>query len=236
MIVDVSFGISAPAALAIPADHGYALYGAVTSLIPALHRSSSDGPAFAIHPIHGSGLPGRALALTPASAVTLRVHHDQVKTFLPLAGKALRIGAATIRLGVPTARPLTPAPHLQARLVVIKGFTEPVAFLEAVRRQIAHAGTDATPHLLARTSTVRFEGRTIGADGPIRRTVRIREKEVVGFAVRVSGLTPEASLALQSAGIGGRQHFGCGVLAPVPPDLRGHLPPTWSPPPVGGPA
>jgi CRISPR-associated protein Cas6 len=48
----------------------------------------------------------------------------------------------------------------------------------------------------------------------IRRTVRIREKEVVGYGLDVSRLTAEASILLQEHGLGGRRPFGCGVFVP----------------------
>ncbi len=235
MFVDVSFGISAVASTAIPADHGYVLYGAVTTVLPGLHGSSANVPAFAIHPIQGAHAPGRELVLTSASALTVRIRHDHVGTLLPLAGKALRLGPQTVRVGVPTTRPLVPAPVLHARLVTIKGFTEPVPFLDAVRRQLSHAGIEASADLLARTAGSRLERRSPGSDGPVRRTLRVGGKEIVGFAVRVAGLTPEASLALQASGVGGRQHFGCGVLVPVRADLAGFTCPAWAAPVLDSP-
>ena len=233
MFVDVSFGIQAGASQVIPADHGYILYGAITTQLPLLHGSSSLAPAYAIHPISGAHVPDRGIALSHASTVTIRIRHDHVGMLLPLAGKPLRLGGASIRIGVPTTRPLSPAAELHTRLAIIKGFTEPDAFLEAVGRQIAHAGIDARAHLLARTTTERFEGLTPGANGPVRRTIRVGGREIVGFAVRISGLTPEASLALQASGIGGRQHFGCGVLVPVSTDRAGTPPSAWVAPATG---
>ena len=45
-----------------------------------------------------------------------------------------------------------------------------------------------------------------------RRTIRIREKEVVGYEVVIEGLTPDESLTIQTAGLGGRRHMGCGIF------------------------
>jgi CRISPR-associated protein Cas6 len=55
---------------------------------------------------------------------------------LLLAGKRLDIGGHQIRLGLPVAHPLEPAPSLYARVVTIKKFTEPDPFLEAVERKL----------------------------------------------------------------------------------------------------
>ena len=47
-----------------------------------------------------------------------------------------------------------------------------------------------------------------------RRTLRIKEKEVVGYEVLVEGLTAEESILLQERGLGGRRHMGCGMFLP----------------------
>ena len=45
-----------------------------------------------------------------------------------------------------------------------------------------------------------------------RRTIKIRDKEVVGFEVILEGLTAQESITLQETGVGGRRHMGCGVF------------------------
>jgi CRISPR-associated endonuclease/helicase Cas3 len=45
--------------------------------------------------------------------------------------------------------------------------------------------------------------------------LRIRDREIVGFALHVDGLGATDSLRLQATGIGGRRRFGCGVFAPT---------------------
>nr|WP_281255469.1 type I-MYXAN CRISPR-associated protein Cas6/Cmx6 [Cystobacter ferrugineus] len=40
-------------------------------------------------------------------------------------------------------------------------------------------------------------------------------EKVVGFAVSVRGLSPASSLRLQTLGLGGRRHLGCGLLLPT---------------------
>ena len=48
-----------------------------------------------------------------------------------------------------------------------------------------------------------------------RRIVRIKDKSVVGYAVRIAGLNDAESLRLQEHGLGGRRKMGCGVFVPV---------------------
>lgn len=193
--IDLAFHCLSSDTLA--ADHAYALYGAVSRLLPAFHGENG----YALHPIGGRQVGGRRMALTPTSRLTLRLPVDRIAEALPLAGRALRIGDATVQVGVPEVRPLIPAPALRSRLVTIKGFFEPESFAEAVRRQLAH------------------ETLAVSDDATItvvkRRTLRIKDREIVGYETLIEGLTADESLRVQEAGLGGRRHMGCGVFVAI---------------------
>jgi CRISPR-associated protein Cas6 len=121
----------------LPSDHGYPLYSAISRSFPALHRVDW----FAIELI--SGFPsGRGLITLSDRDATLRLRipADHYRDVLPLAGKRLDIGGHQIRLGLPVARPLEPAPSLYARVVTIKKFTEAEPFLDAVKRKLDSFG------------------------------------------------------------------------------------------------
>jgi CRISPR-associated protein Cas6 len=77
---------------------------------------------------------------TRSSKLNLRIPAEHYRDVLPLAGKRLNIGGHQIRLGLPVARPLEPAPSLYARAVTIKKFTEPEPFFEAVKRKLDQFG------------------------------------------------------------------------------------------------
>lgn len=206
----------------LPADHGYALYAAVTSVLPALHGSNrpADGSPnglsrLAIAPIRGTVIGNRMLALQPDSRLVLRVDSDRIGEMLSLAGKRLSIDGYDVFVGVPEVRPLTPAARLYSRLVTIKGFLEPGPFLEAVRRQLEALGIKGSPAIPVRRGQQSLEGQNSSESATtpyVRRTLRIRDKEVVGFALEVSQLTAEESLRLQEAGLGGRRLLGCGYF------------------------
>lgn len=193
----------------IPADHGYALYGAISRHLPEVHRENG----FGVHPIRGRQAGDRTLMLMPWSTLTLRVPDGQIAPLLPLAGKSLRIGPATLRVGVPEVQALVPAPTLRSRLVIIKiAHVDPASalnedqFVAAVRKQLDALGISA-----AATPVIPLdkEGR------PRRRTLRIKHREIVGYELVIEGLTAEESLTLQTHGLGGRRHMGCGVFVPV---------------------
>lgn len=171
----------------LPADHGYLIYSAVSRSISSLHGIDW----LAIELI--SGFPsGRGLiALSERGAtLRLRIPADHYREVLPLAGKRLDIGGHQIRLGLPVARPLEPAPSIYARIVTIKKFTEPELFLEAVQRKLDSFEVKGRVEL-PRDEQGRYR----------RRIVTIHGKCVVGFSVAVHDLNDGDSLLLQAGAL-----------------------------------
>ncbi len=207
MKVDVQFRL---VGTEIPADHGYSLLSALARIVPALHGDDEVG----VHPIGRRLIGNRRLALTDRSRLTIRIDADRISEALPLAGKSLVIDSSPIRVGTPQTRALVPAPRLYSRLVVVKGFLEPEAFLEAVRRQMEALEVRGEPQLVPQPAVAAANaGKPTGSRSPyVRRTVRIHDREVVGFALRVQDLTADQSIRLQEHGLGGRRRFGCGIF------------------------
>ena len=200
MHVDLSFALHSPSA--IPSDHSYLVYSAVSRMLPDAHQADGYG----IHPIGGRQLGGRTLRLTEHSRLVIRTEAEQIARFLPLVGKELRILDRGVRVGVPQVRSLIPAAAVRSRLVTIKlpdmaTQTAGVAsetFRAAALRKLAEIGIS--------TKAVLSLGK--------RRTLRIKDKEVVGYEVLVEALTAEESITIQERGLGGRRHMGCGLFVP----------------------
>jgi CRISPR-associated protein Cas6 len=201
MIVDLAFPVLS--SHTIPADHGYPIYAALSRLLPEAHQA--DG--FGVHPIAGRQLGGRTLQLTEHSRLTIRTDAEQIARFLPLAGKPLRLLDRILRVGVPQVHALVPAAALRSRLVTIK-LPETVSqedkiaresFLAAIERQLLVIGVSPE----ARCSLGK------------RRTLCIKGKEVFGYEALLERLSPEESLSVQTAGIGGRRKMGCGIFTPM---------------------
>lgn len=207
-VVDLSFPVQGGP---IPADHGYPLYGAVSRHLPTIHADSALG----IHPIRGQLVGQRLLALTRESRLVFRLPPAKVPEVVRIAGQTLDVAGIRLLVGVPTTHPLRPAATLVSRLVVIRGFTEADEFLAAVCRQMTEQGVTGSAALIARQGAASLEAQRGSREQVVRRTLRIRDKEVVGFAVRVGSLSPADSLRLQAGGIGGRRRFGCGIFLPV---------------------
>ena len=191
----------------VPADHAYPLYSALVGILPALHNGELR-PAIAS--ISGQYVGDGLQTLNDRSCLRIRLASDQIAAVLPLAGKALVIAEHRVRLGVPRVMALTPAPALFARLVTIKGFTEPGPFLEAARRQLAELTIAGEPGIPLITTGPR-------AGQPRRLIIRIKDKRVVGFSLQVTALTADESITLQEQGLGGRRRMGCGFFMPMRP-------------------
>lgn len=177
----------------LPSDHGYALYGALSRLVPELHEAEWA----AIETIPGIASGDGVTYLDPESRLKIRLPQAQVPVLLRLAGKRIELDGHSLRLGNPQITLLSPSPQLYARIVTIKGFTDPEPFLEAVQRKLDGLGIDGQP-----------------AVGP-RRVVRIGKQTIVGFALAIHGLSEEGSLLLQELGMGGRRRMGCGIFFPI---------------------
>lgn len=196
MLIDLAFPIQA--STPIPSDHGYKLYSAISHAVPQAH--SENG--LAIHPIQGRLIGNRELAIQPWSRLALRLSHEEIPHYLSLAGRQLRLGESAIRVGVPEIRALVPAIALRSRLVIIKAanlnaeLLTPTVFEAATRKQLDQLGVSSEAML------------TIGK----RRTMRLKDKEIVGYEVIVEGLTAEESITLQEGGLGGKRKCGCGVF------------------------
>jgi len=189
--VDVAFPL---AGASVPLDHGYPLFGAVASVLGDLHGVTW----LAIHPLRGTPLPGKALAVARHKpALRLRVELTHIPQVLELAGKTLRVAGTSLHVGTSRVFPIRPQTSLIARMVIIKGFTEEGPFLEAIGRQLE--AMDAKCDVEVRR----------------RRVTSIAGDKVVGFGVKLSGLDEEASMRVQYRGLGGRQRMGCGVFVPL---------------------
>lgn len=206
MSIDLAFSLIGTAP--IPADHGYQLYAAISRVLPSVHQSNGIG----IHPIRGRQVGDRQMQICDWSKLTIRIAAERISELLPLAGKQLNIAGRSVCVGIPQVYALAPAAALRSRLVTIKpgGKEDPrppdeSTFLAAARRQLESLGISGEGQLTIPTRDQR----------PIRRTLRIKEKEVVGYEVIVSGLTGEKSIFLQQHGIGGRRHMGCGIFVPT---------------------
>lgn len=84
----------------IPRDHGYALYGALSRVLPALHGSDWLG----VHGTLGRLVDPETINVRDGGALRLRVPADKIAMLLALAGSAIEIRGSEHQLGAPTVR------------------------------------------------------------------------------------------------------------------------------------
>ncbi|MDO5579545.1 MAG: type I-MYXAN CRISPR-associated protein Cas6/Cmx6 [Planctomycetia bacterium] len=193
MIVDVKFLLQAQGKV-IPADHAYSLYSAISKIVKTIHEEGDIG----IHSITGTQTGDRGLLLGKSSCLVLRLDSDRISEILPLAGKCLAVEGTVLPVGIPSVYVLSPSPFLRSRLVTIKGFMEEPVLKDAILRQCEEMEISNSINI-ALTK---------------RRTLRIHNKDIVGYEVYLSNLTESESIRLQEKGLGGRRKMGCGIFLP----------------------
>jgi CRISPR-associated endonuclease/helicase Cas3 len=176
-----------------PSDHGYGLYGAISRIVPEAHGANW----LAIETIPGTARGNGVTQLDQEASLKIRIPQDHVPLMLKLAGKRLDVDGHAIRLGAPQIFLLKPAAALYARVVTIKGFTEPEPFLGAVCRKLDELGVKGEPVV-----------------GP-RRVVKVSQHTIIGFGLTIHELSDEGSIILQEQGLGGRRRMGCGIFFPI---------------------
>src|SRR5262245_61907702 len=122
-------------------DHGYALFAAISRIIPETH----DADWLAVATLKGAASGDGTLQLDPQAALKIRLPEDRIPLLLKLVGQRLDVDGHTIRLGAPQIQLLRPSPTLYARAVTIKGYMESEPFLEAVQRKLDGSGLRGEP-------------------------------------------------------------------------------------------
>jgi CRISPR-associated endonuclease/helicase Cas3 len=202
-VVDLVFRVTGQK---VPADHGYALYGAICRVLPQVHGV----PWIGIHPLCGVTPVNGVLALPRAGELALRLPAAHIPQVLRLAGHTLTLGRDELLLGVPHVRPLIPCTSLDARLVVIHLTRPPrkenqtldksameAAFRAELSRQIEQLGVRASISLTG------------------RRQITVGGQRIVGWSVRLAELDESSSLVVQARGLGGKRAMGCGIFVPT---------------------
>jgi CRISPR-associated protein Cas6 len=187
----------------IPSDHGYRLYGAICKILPEVHEMKE----IAICGISGIPDHNRTIHLQSASKLRFRIPSETLPILLKLSGKKLNIGDSKISLGIPKVSLLRPHKSLYSRLVLINTpseFTQE-SFTKAVKRQLLALGIEQDPVLFYSKPGYPY----------LRKTIRVKDKELVGYPIIVPNLNPDESILLQEKGLGGKRKMGCGTFLGV---------------------
>ncbi|UFP97188.1 type I-MYXAN CRISPR-associated protein Cas6/Cmx6 [Gloeobacter morelensis] len=207
-IVDVVFPL---AGSTLPSDHNYLLFSTLSKLLPEVHEAKWLSIAGVSGCKKGAN---HTIVLTDNSRLVLRLPLARLGEVYPLVGQRLQVGEHSVVSGPPVVQPLTPAPTLYARMVVIKNKgierCDPLALTWAVRRALGSLNIFNAEVIL---ETESVGGRCVFA----RRALRVGNTGgvVVGYGLFIAGLNIYDSLLIQAEGIGAKRHFGCGIFIPA---------------------
>lgn len=174
----------------IAVDHGFALYSAISRILPKFHEDEHSG----LKLIRGRYCGNGYLDISPYSELVMRMPYDVISLYMALAGKTLEILGDKLYIGIPNTRALTPAAELYATLVTTKNGHEQTRFTKEITARLQDMEIDSAFRILK------------------RRTIKIHGKQVVGYSLIVRDLTERQSITLQEQGLGGRRKMGCGFL------------------------
>ena len=194
----------------IPADHGYALFSALSRMLETkedrwMHGNTHIG----LHTIRGVHLGNGRRLIGDRARLGLRLPSDLLSRSLKLAGKSIDLDGCKLRVGVSETRALIPAATLHCRVVTTKNGDDPARFDAEIARQLA------TLDIRGRVFRVPQSAQPRASRDPSRRIFRVKDKRIVGYSVLATELTAEESIRLQERGLGGRRRIGCGVFVPV---------------------
>lgn len=177
-----------------PEEGGYLFLSGLSRKFPFLHGRES----LQIAPIRGARSSRRGFLVTDRSSV-LHIRGLSDEEASTLSGSWFQVEDALMGMSQGKKLDVKAAPALVSRLVVFE----------------AESGDNPQNHewflsKLARVAPVGC-GMTLGR----QRTIRVKGRTFLGYGVRLSDLTTEASEAVQLNGIGRFTSMGCGVFAPA---------------------
>jgi CRISPR-associated protein Cas6 len=173
----------------LPPDYPFALWAELARLVPELAKNEEVG----VLPLKVSE-SGDHVLLAKRTKLVLRMPQNLVQTAAALAGARLDLARGMLTLGGMKTRELLPHPTLHAQLAA--GSEDEMEFMEAVQ---------------ARFAALAISANTICGR---RRTLSDGRQSISGYSLVVHDLKPEASILLQSAGMGEGRRYGCGIFMP----------------------
>lgn len=188
--IDVVFDL---AGTTLPADHAVALREAIATRLPWLRDA---GPAVGIHPLRANATDYGVVLLAQRAKLVLRVPQARLDDALRLGSRPLDVAGTRLTVGEGRPRPLRASATLAASAVTF-GAAELAPFEQSVAEALAAIGV---------------EGEFIAGR---RRSARAGERTIAGFSLTLHGLGADASLCVQTLGLGDERALGWGLFVPA---------------------
>ena len=174
---------------ALPTSYPFALWDELVRCAPQLANDDLVG----IIPLR-TVQSGENMLLPKRAKLAIRLPQAQTGIVTGLTGRELDISGNTLRLGAGQPRQIQPHATLHAQLVI--GADDEASFLKEMQGHLDAMGIRA--------------GLICGG----RRTLSDNGRTLSGHGLVIYDLAPEASLHLQSTGLGAGRRFGCGIFMP----------------------
>lgn len=185
-MIDMAFDASGDA---LSSDYPFALWTELVHYAPQLAGDESVG----VLPLR-TAESGGGMLLPKRAKLVLRLPQTLMQAVAALPGAILDISGSALRLGACQPRQIQPYSTLHAQLVT--GASDEADFLDEMRASLSAMNIEA--------------GLICG----LRKALADDSHSLTGYSLVVHDLKPEASLRLQSDGIGEGRHFGCGIFLP----------------------
>ncbi len=188
LVTDVQFELSG---MSVPVDNGYALFLALSELMPWI----PDEELVGIHTIHAPEPGLSKILLNRRARLSVRVPRTRVSDIQALTGQQIVIDGASLSIGASKLRPLTRHTPLFAHCVST-GSDDETAFAADIIRLLDEMAIDS-----------RFIcGR--------RQTIQTADGMASGYSLMLHGLPVEHSILVQQRGLGNYRKLGCGIFIP----------------------
>lgn len=185
--IDVHFAL---VGTSVMTDYALPLWQALRARLPWL----ADEPLAGIHPLGGVSAGAAVLYLGHRARLVLRLPPRRVQDAYALCGERLNLGGE-VAVGAATERIPQRGPALYSPFVTLPGENES-AFVTECRRRLVDIGV-ACDLVCGKMQTKR------GEDG---------DSVLRGQSVLLYGLSDDAALRVQSAGLGEARKLGCGLF------------------------
>lgn len=185
-MIDIVFDLDGTS---VPENYPYILWSELLRCLPWLKNEDHAG----VHPLRGSA-SGENILLSKRTKLILRIPAERAVQAGALSGQQLDIAGSTLIVGKPKQRQLQAATTLHAYIVESK--LNEVEFLAEMKQQLQTLNISC--------NLICDKQRMISDD---KQTIR-------GFGLVLHDLKLPVSLKIQSVGLGGSRHFGCGVFVP----------------------
>ena len=185
-MIDVVFDLDGSS---VPANYPFALWPEIARYLPFLKDEKDTG----FIPLKGS-VSGEPLLLSRRTKLVLRVPVALAAQTAQLSGKPLSIDGNVLTVGKCKERQLQATTTLHAYLV--ESNLGEIEFLAAMKGKLQDM------HISCNLICDK------------QRIIKSTSRSLNGFGLVLHDLKPAASILIQSIGLGGERHFGCGIFVP----------------------